>query len=194
MPKRYALVIDLEKCIGCHTCTVACKLENGIEDGSWITVRTVGGGGMDTPGGEWPNLSMHYEPRPCMHCAEPPCIDACPIGAITRRDDAVVLVDRELCDGCGICVAACPYDVFLTDPDTGVVSKCTLCSHRIDRGLDPFCLICCQGEAIFFGDLADPESEVAGLAGRDDAFVLLPDAKTSPGVRYLPQMAPRGLP
>ncbi len=194
MSKRYGMVIDLERCIGCHTCTVACKLENGIEQGSWITVRTIGGDGMDTPAGQWPDLKMYYEPKPCMHCAEPPCVDACPIGAISKRDDGIVLVDREACDGCQICVAACPYDVFLSDPETGVVSKCTLCAHRVDEGLDPFCLICCQGEAIFFGDLADPDSEVARLAARDDAFVLLPGAATKPGVRYLPQMAPRGLP
>ena len=194
MSGRYGLVIDLERCIGCHTCAMACKLENGIEQGSWIKVITVGGDGMDTAGGRYPNLSMYYQPTPCMHCAEPPCIDACPLGAIYRRDDGIVLVDRGRCDGCQLCLSACPYEVLHFDAETNLVGKCTLCSHRIDQGLEPFCVLCCETEAMYFGDLADPESEVSKLVATGNTCVLLPDAGTGPAVYYCPPMEPRGLP
>jgi len=192
--KRYGLVIDLERCIGCHTCTIACKVENGIEEGSWMEVRTIGGAGMDTASGEFPDLTMHYEPKPCMHCDEPPCIDACSPGALYKRDDGIVLVDTDKCDGCQMCLSVCPYGVLHFDAAKNVIGKCTFCAGRIDQGLDPFCVICCQGEAMFFGDLADPESEVSRLAASRDAYVLLPGAETGPAVRYLPPMKPRGLP
>jgi len=173
---------------------VACKLENGVEEGSCINVTTIGGDRMDTAGGEFPNLRMHYQPKPCMHCAEPPCVDACPLGAIYRRDDGIVLVDASKCDGCQICLAACPYEVLLYDSAANLVSKCTLCSHRVDQGLEPFCAICCEGEAIYFGDLADPASEVSKLVASRNAYVLLPDSGTGPAVHYCPPMEPRGLP
>ncbi len=192
--RRYGLVIDLERCTGCHTCTVACKLENGIEEGSWITVRTVGGARMDTAAGRYPELRMGYEPRLCMHCAEPPCIDACPLEAITRRDDGIVLIDAARCDGCRMCLAACPYGAITFDERAGVAGKCHLCAHRIDQGLEPFCVICCQTEAIYFGDLADPQSEVSRLVASGRAFVLLPEEKTGPAVYYLPPLERRGLP
>ena len=194
MSKRYGLVIDLERCIGCHTCTMACKSENGIEQGSWMNVITIGGDGMDTAGGRFPNLTMHYEPKPCMHCAQAPCIDACPLGAIYRRDDGIVILDRDKCDGCEICISACPYDVLLFDSETNLVGKCSLCSHRVDQGLEPFCVISCETEALHFGNLADPESEVSRLIAAKSAFVLLPEQGTGPGVYYMPPMEPRGLP
>ena len=194
MSKRYGLVVDLERCIGCHTCSVACKVENGIEQGSWVHVGTIGGNGMDTAGGRFPNLMMHYQPKLCMHCAEPPCIDACPLGAIYRRDDGIVLVNTDRCDGCQTCLSACPYEALQFDPATNLVAKCTMCSHRIDEGLEPFCVICCEDEAIHFGDLEDPESEVARLVASGDTFVLVPDAGTGPAVHYCPPMGPRGLP
>ena len=194
MSKRYGLVIDQERCIGCHTCTMACKVENGIEPGSWIHVSTIGGDGMDTAGGRFPDLRMNYQPTPCMHCAEPPCIDACPLGAIYRRDDGIVLVDADKCDGCEVCLSACPYDALHFNPATNLVGKCSLCSPRVDQGLEPFCVICCEGEALHFGDLADPESEVSKLVAAKNAFVLLPEQGTDPAVHYIPSMEPRGLP
>ncbi len=193
MAKRYGIVIDLERCIGCHTCTVACKLENDIEPGSWIEVGTVGGDGMDTAGGSFPNLSMSYLPKACMHCGDAPCIDACPPAAIRRRDDGIVVIDSGECDGCRICLDACPYEVLHFDEAGNVAAKCSLCSHRVDEGLEPYCVLCCEGQALHFGDLADPASAVSRLAA-GGSYVLLPEAGTDPATRYLPSMAPRGLP
>ncbi len=186
MAKRYGMAIDLERCIGCHTCTIACKLENGIEEGSWINVQTIGGPHRDTPSGEHPELRMHFLPILCMHCAQPPCLDACPLDAISKREDGIVLVDEEQCDGCQACVSACPYDALVLDDDRNVVRKCTLCAHRVDEGLDPFCVVCCETEAMYFGDLDDSSSAVAQIVARRKAEVLKPEKGTQPGVYFCP--------
>ena len=107
--RKYGLVIDLERCIGCETCRIACKAENGRDIGSGIRVDTVGGAHRDTPSGKYPNLSMYYLPVPCMHCGKPSCLDACPSEAIYQREDGIVLVDEEKCNGCEACIDACPY-------------------------------------------------------------------------------------
>ena len=90
--KKYGLVIDLERCIGCQTCRIACKVENNLETGSGIRVDTVGGAYRDTPKGKYPHLSMSYLPVPCMQCGAPACRDACPQEAIYKRPDGIVLV------------------------------------------------------------------------------------------------------
>ncbi len=191
MSKRYSIVIDLERCIGCHTCAIACKVENGIEGDSWLHVNTIGGKGMDTASGEFPNLKMYYLPKLCMHCAKPPCIDACPIEAIYRRDDGIVLIDTDKCDGCEACISACPYGVLNFNAEKNLATKCTLCAHRVDQGLEPFCVICCETEAIYFGDINDPESSVSKLIAVRNGYVLHPEAGTEPAIRYCPPMIPR---
>ncbi|MFH1140802.1 MAG: 4Fe-4S dicluster domain-containing protein [Chloroflexota bacterium] len=189
MAKRFGLVIDQERCIGCHACTVACKLENGIETGSWTHVETVGGAEMDTASGTFPHLSMYYTLRFCMHCANPPCLDACPTEAIYKRDDGIVLIDAEKCNGCLACVPVCPYNALTYNEGSGVVEKCTLCSHRIDQGLEPFCVLCCEGNAMLFGDLEDPDSAASRLVTERQGQVLEPDMGTRPAVYFCPPLA-----
>lgn len=191
MAKRYGLVIDLERCTGCNACTVACKVEHGIEFGSGIRVDTVGGPHRDSPAGIYPNLSMYFLPVPCMQCEEPPCRDACPSGAIYQRPDGVVLVDEVKCTGCQDCLDACPYDALIYDSQREVVRKCNLCVDRIDQGYEPFCVVCCGYEAMFFGDLGDPESAVAQLAARRSDFALKPELAAGPAVQYCPPMSRR---
>ena len=191
MSKRYSIVIDLERCIGCHTCAIACKLENDIEGDSWLHVDTVGGKGMDTASGEFPDVKMHYLPKLCMHCAKPPCIDACPPGAIYKRDDGIVLIDADKCDGCEACIPACPYGVLNFDSEKNLATKCTLCAHRVEEGLEPFCVICCETEAMYFGDIADPESPLSKLIAARNAYVLQPEDGTEPAIHYCPPMSPR---
>ena len=169
MAKRYGLVIDLERCTGCHACTIACKVENSLESSSGIRVETVGGAHPDTPSGTYPELRLHYMPVPCMHCEQPPCVDACPMQAIQKRTDGIVLIDGKLCDGCRECLPSCPYQALTYDPANSVVRKCDLCHERLDEGFEPFCALCCGPEAIFYGDLSDPKSDVAGLIARRKA-------------------------
>ena len=189
--KRYGLVIDLERCIGCHTCTIACKVENSIEVGSGIRVETAGGAHPDSPAGKYPQLSMYYLPVACMHCDQLPCRDACPIGAIYQRPDGIVLIDEQRCDGCQECLAACPYQALVYDPERAVVRKCNLCFERLDQGFEPFCALCCGTEAIFFGDLADPKSKVSQLIAQRSAYTLKPESGTGPGIHYCPPRSPR---
>jgi len=186
MAKRYGLVIDLERCIGCHTCTIACKLENGIEKDSGIRGKTIGGPYKDSPAGEYPRLSMHFLPVPCMHCEAPPCMEACPQEAISKRADGIVLIDGEKCDGCRVCVPECPYDVLVEDEEKQIVRKCTLCAHRVDEGVEPFCVTCCETEAMSFGDLNDPETQVSKLIAERTARPLKPEAGLHPAVYYCP--------
>ncbi|MFC1999334.1 4Fe-4S dicluster domain-containing protein [Chloroflexota bacterium] len=186
MAKRYGLVIDLERCTGCQTCTVACKMENGLEVGSGIRVETVGGPSRDTPEGIYPNLHMYYFPILCMHCDEPPCVASCPTEAIFKRQDGIMLLDEEKCNGCQVCLEACPYDMLVYYPAKDKVWKCTLCAHRLDQGLQPFCVLCCEMEAMFYGDLGDPSSQISKLIDHNKAFTFKPERGTKPAIYYSP--------
>lgn len=184
MTRRYAVVIDLGRCVGCHTCSIACKAEHNIGKGSGIRVETVGGAHPDTPAGKFPDLTMHYLPMPCMHCEFPPCVDACPTGAIGKREDGIVLVEHDKCNGCQSCLDICPYNALLYDPQTNLVWKCTLCAHRIDQGLEPFCVRCCEIGAMFFGDQNDLDSIVSKHIAQGDTYTIKPELGTKPSVHY----------
>ena len=186
MAKRYGLVIDLERCIGCNTCIVACKLENSLEKGSWIGVKTIGGNHRDSPKGKYPEVGMHFLPVLCMQCDKPPCLDACPLDAIYKREDGILLVDENKCDGCQACLSACPYGALSYNPEKNVIQKCTLCVHRIEKGLEPFCKICCEAEAIYFGDLSNPASSVSKMLVARSPGILGREPRTRPAVYYCP--------
>jgi Fe-S-cluster-containing dehydrogenase component len=186
MVKHYGLVFDLRRCIGCHTCVVACRVENNLEATSWMNVLTTSGAAPDVPIGKYPHLSLSWQPTTCMHCQNPPCLEACPEeGAIYKRPDGVVLINKEKCTRCQLCAPACPYDAIRFDPEAGYAEKCTLCSHRIDHGLLPFCAKECIWGAIHFGDVGDPDSEVAQLVSRRSGYTLESERGTDPSNYYL---------
>ena len=192
MKKRLGLVIDQERCIGCEACSVACGIENS-PTGRGIRVETENMARKDTPEGRFPELRMTFLPRLCNHCTEPPCVDACPLGAIEKREHGPVVLDQEKCDGCQACMEVCPFDAILYNREIDKAEKCNFCVHRIDRGLEPFCVICCEGQAIHFGDLNDPASLVSRLVAAKETFQLNPDAGTDPSVYYCPPMKRRRL-
>ncbi|MEF8780071.1 MAG: 4Fe-4S dicluster domain-containing protein [Haloferacaceae archaeon] len=207
---RWGMVIDLQKCVGCDSCTVACKAENRTPPG--VSYNVV----MEEEHGEFPNVTRTNVPRPCMQCENPPCVQVCPVSATYKMDDGVVNVDYERCIGCRYCIIACPYGARyfdfgddyadevsesgeVTSPEYGVrrgkreggespvgnVRKCTFCTHRLARGEEPACVETCVGDARNMGDLNDPDSEVARMADSTRAFQLKEDEGTDPNVYYL---------
>ena len=192
MNKQYVLIVDQERCIGCEACTVACRNENNGALG-YIRVSTLNASQKDTPAGVFPNLRMIFLPTLCNHCEHPSCAEACPLDAITKKDNGVVVLEEEICDGCQTCLGACPYGAISFNDKKDKAEKCNFCRHRIDEGLEPFCVICCEGQAIHYGDLNDPESNVSKLLQTGDGYTLKPDAGTMPSVYYLPPKEPRGV-
>lgn len=198
---KLGLVIDLDTCVGCHACAVACK--------QWNTSGTTGPL-TDTdpygaePGGVWFNRIRHYEvdafpvsktvnvPMSCMHCEEAACVTVCPTGASWKREDGIVLVDQNKCMGCNLCAWACPYGARELDPDAGVMKKCTLCVDRInDQRLpeaqrQPACVLTCPTRARMFGDFDDPESDVSVAVRERGGYEMMPELGYKPVNRYLP--------
>jgi len=194
---RYGMLVDLNACASdCSACVSACDAENGLPaektatSAQWIRKVEL----KDMRG------ATRSVPVMCQHCAEPPCVDVCPTGASFKRADGIVLVDRHTCIGCRYCMMACPYKArsFVHEPTTGqrpevprgkgCVESCTLCVHRIDRGGIPACVEACAAtghKAILFGDLNDPQSEIAKRVASFATTALRADLKLDPGVRYL---------
>ena len=150
---QYAIVTDLNRCVGCMGCTVACKVANGVSIGSyWEKLLRIG----PTRKANYVHtndVEMYYLPIHCQHCVNPPCVSVCPTGASQKMDDGTVQIDKEQCIGCQACMGACPYGVRYLNEDEGVVEKCTLCEQLLSQGGMPQCVEQCGGRARFFGDL-----------------------------------------
>lgn len=181
--KRFGMLVDMRKCIGCQACTVSCSVENQPPIGQFRT--TVLQYEVDKPDNSMP--AMVSLPRLCNHCDEPPCVPVCPVQATFQRTDGIVLVDNERCVGCGYCVQACPYDARFINHETQTADKCTFCEHRLEAGLLPACVESCVGGARVIGDLNDAHSEINQRinAHKDEIKVLKPGMKTKPHVFYI---------
>ncbi len=216
---KLGLVIDLDTCVGCHACAVACK--------EWNGQSLMAGGAPDydghgaAPSGVWFNRVRHYEftaqaqdtaqaqgcghlnlsktinvPMSCLHCEDADCVTVCPTGASYKRaEDGIVLIDPEKCMGCNYCAWACPYGARELDTDAGVMRKCTLCVDRIyDEQLpaaerQPACVLACPAHARHFGDFDDAGSLVSLLTKAREGVALLPELDYKPVNRYLPPRA-----
>ena len=227
--RQIAWVFDLNKCIGCQTCSVACKVlwtdEEGTDHMWWMTVNTMPGRGTprdweqmgggyrdgrlqlghlpteeefgggwdynwdemlrggkgrqaqftkvkgspswgpnwdeDEGGGQWPNAYFFYLPRLCNHCTRPACLEACPHGAIFKREeDGLVLRDEDLCHGEQMCARACPYKKIYFNKVRGISQHCIGCFPRLEQGVAPACVRQCPGRAVWVGFLDDQEGAV----------------------------------
>ncbi|MCX7911524.1 MAG: 4Fe-4S dicluster domain-containing protein [Dehalococcoidales bacterium] len=181
-----AFVIDVGICNGCYACQIACKDEHVGNDWTpyakpqpdtgqfWMRLT-------EHIRGTVPKVKMHYIPILCQHCREAPCIKSCPINAIYRRDDGIVIIDPQKCTGCKSCVDSCPYDAIFFNEDLNIAQKCTGCTHLLDSGewKVPRCVDVCPTEAIKFGE----EEELKDLIAK--AEVLKPERGCKPRVYYL---------
>ena len=208
---RYGMVVDLNRCVGCQTCTIACKHANDTLPGvQWRKV-------LDVETGTYPDVQRLFMVVGCQHCAEPPCVPVCPTGATFQRDDGLVAMEYDKCIGCGYCAVSCPYqartiahehgwyfgeqtrqEVAVNHPERlGVAQKCTFCVERIDDakqtglvpGVDPAatpaCASSCIAQAIQFGDFNDGLSHVSQLLKHRSSFQMHEELGTDPQIRYL---------
>ena len=175
---RWIKVVDQTKCIGCHACTTACKSENEVP----LSVTRTYVKAVEV--GVFPQARRAFQVTRCNQCEDAPCVAACPTSAMYRRPDGIVDFDKSVCIGCKACMAACPYDAIFINPDDHSAEKCNFCSHRIDAGLEPACVVVCPVEAILVGDLRDPSSKVARIVQREPVAVRRPEKETRPKLFY----------
>ena len=264
-PKRQlAMVLDLNKCLGCHTCSIACKTQwtnrEGMDGQWWSVVNTMPGqgtpkgweqmgGGFESDGraragiipirqehgdawrfnhgqvmfegggktshlhpmtfddkvpdggpnwdedqgdGEYPNSYYFYLPRLCNHCTHPACVEACPRGAVFKREqDGVVLIDDTKCKGFRFCMEACPYKRIYFNHVRQVAQKCIFCFPRIEAGVAPACARQCPGRLRFVGYLDDEKAPIHKLIHEYKvALPLHAEYGTQPNVYYIPPLSP----
>ena len=200
----WAMVIDIEKCIGCGNCVRACKTENEVPLDShyfrtWVERYHVPNGvsehpEVDSPNGGYDGFPERYlpgdgaksffVPKLCNHCAHSPCTQVCPVGATFDSPDGVVLVDKTYCLGCRYCVQACPYGCRFIDPRTNTVDKCTLCYHRITKGLTTACCETCPTGSRQLGDLKNPKDPIHEFLRAHKVQVLKPQMATGSKTWY----------
>ena len=135
--------------------------------------------------GTFPDVKRHFAVLRCNHCADAPCVEVCPVTAMYQRPDGLVDFDHDMCIGCKACMQACPYDAIYMDPDSNTAAKCNFCSHRVDEGLLPSCVVVCPEEALLFGDMEDPTSKVQRALVEHDVTVRRPEQGTRPQAFYI---------
>lgn len=214
---KWTMIADLRRCVGCQTCTAACKHANATSPAvQWRKV-------LDMEVGTFPDVGRAFVPVGCMHCSDPPCMHVCPSTATGQRADGIVTIDYDICIGCAYCAVACPYqarykvqqpkfaygkgrqmlhEARRESPDRlGVAQKCTWCADRIDEGLangltpgldpraTPACVNSCIADALHFGDAEDPASNVSKLLATSKTFRMHAELGTDPNFHYVYQDA-----
>jgi formate dehydrogenase iron-sulfur subunit len=193
-PPRVGFFTDTSICIGCKACEVACKTWNEVPDDGFVLSgmsydNTVGLGAstwrhvafIEQPSAVGDSVRWLMSSDVCKHCTESACLDVCPTGALFRTEFGTVVVQDDVCNGCGYCVPACPFGVIARREEDGQAHKCTLCYDRLSTGMEPACAKACPTDSIQFGPLDElrerAQLRVADLreAGQDKAQLYLDD-------------------
>ena len=199
----WSMTIDIRKCIGCGNCVQACKTENGVLDEpfyfrTWVERYHIDPANMEHPSVDSPNGGKDgfpekyadgdgktfFVPKLCNQCTNSPCVQVCPVGATFVTPDGVVLVDKDYCVGCRYCIQACPYGSRYFDPRTHTADKCTLCYHRITKGLKTACVETCPTGARQLADMKNPDDPIHAFLRENAVDILKPQMATGAKVYY----------
>jgi tetrathionate reductase subunit B len=194
--------IDISKCIGCGLCARGCKTENNVPQEpfyfrTWVEQYTILNDGqviIESPSGgidgfeqsvpEEEIFKTFFVPKMCNHCANSPCTQVCPVGATYESPEGIALIDEKYCIGCSYCIQACPYGCRYLHPEKRTADKCTLCFHRLEKGMKPVCMEICPTRARIYGDLRDRQSELVRFLKEHDYQVLKPHLNTGSKLFY----------
>ncbi len=198
----WGMLVDIDKCIGCGNCVRGCSNENHVPAGffrTWVERYEIS---VDSPTTAQPhvespegaingfppstneNVKSFFVPKLCNHCADSPCVQVCPVGATFVSPDGVVLVDQNYCLGCRYCIQACPYGTRFINPETQTADKCTLCYHRITKGLTTACCENCPTGARQLVDFKNPKDPIHAILRESKVQVLKPYMATGAKVYY----------
>lgn len=173
---KYGWLLDLKRCIECRACESACKQWNQVPTGIGVRLRIV----RTRESGVFPAVTTQAASLACNHCDEAWCVKACPVKAISRRADGLVLIDHDKCLGCRECEKFCPYHAPAFNEVTKKMEKCTMCADRVDNGLAPACATLCPTDALKWGLWSDIASQGAGsIPGFTDPQY------TKPNIRFV---------
>lgn len=186
--KKWHMIIDIEKCVDCNNCFMACKDEHVDNQfppyaaaqprhgHRWINI-------MRKERGSGSLMDVAYRPTPCMHCDDPPCVKAAKNGAVFKREDGIVIIDPEKSKGQKAIQKACPYNAVYWNEEEDIPQKCTFCAHLLDEGWTaPRCVQACPGEALTV--VTADEAGIRDMAGAENLEVLHPESNTRPRVFY----------
>lgn len=196
-----AIITDINRCVGCLACSVACKAVNEVPIGYyWNKVVRIGPNPIAGGSGDYPDVYMYFLPITCQHCANPECVSVCPTSASYVAEDGTIQIDPEMCIGCQSCITACPYGVRYLNEETSVVEKCTLCAEKLEKGELPQCVSQCGGNARWIGDTDEGYESFVGAYDplgnqrkmvefleefSDEDVYKLPDSGNAPGFSYI---------
>jgi Fe-S-cluster-containing dehydrogenase component len=186
------MAIDLNKCIGCYNCQVACKDEHVYNSFPPIAAEQPNFGhfwlSIEEREQVWDpsHIKVTYIPKPCQHCDDAPCAKAAKDGAVYKRTDGIVIIDPEKAVGQKDLVSSCPYGSIYLNEEKGLPQKCTFCAHLVDdKWQEPRCAQSCPMSCIYFGDVEDPESGIYQFLAANQAEAFHPEYGTKPNVYYV---------